>query len=311
MLRMSFTVCMLFGFSAVFMHAADPETGLAQKYLMDEDIASDPAVIFHEDFEDDKLKQRGWYDLAGWTNTLLVSDEDKATGDKSLKLVYPKGKTGPWCRAPHFKQGHETIYVRYYRKWADGWNWGGEGDGNGHDTRLVSANPGLGKQAYKNDDMSVLMMESCTHFDPWKRGLFGLMLFQKKNHLFTPAVKQSHLSKKADGHALRGKEWWLATVDKSRSPKSQVGKWYCVEYMATMNTPGQEDGVIKGWIDGVLYYHVDKVMMRDKQSTQEKWKRWWIGPYFHGGTTKDQHSYIDSIVIANNYIGPMKTTAKR
>ena len=294
------------GLLAFALSLSAEERSLSEQYPMDQGIANDPAVLFYEDFEDDQLKQRGWYDLAGWTRTLRVSADDQMTGKMSLRLDYPKGQTGPWCRAPHFKEGHKTVYVRYYRKWAEGWNWGGAGDGNGHDTRLVGGPPNLGRQAYKNDDMCVLMMESCTHFDPWKRGLFGLMLFQKKDHLFTPAVKKSLIGKAVDGHALRGKEWWLATIDKSRSPKSEPGKWYCVEYMATMNTPGKEDGVVKGWIDGKLYYDIKDIMMRDANDTTQTWKRWWIGPYFHGGSTKDQHSFIDSIVIATTYIGPLQ-----
>jgi len=281
---------------------------IAEKYPGDRDIADDPAVVFAEDFEDDDLKARGWYDLNGWGKRLVVTDEDKATGAKCLKLVYPSGSTGPWFRAPHFPHGHRTLYVRYYRKWADGWNWGGPGDGNGHDTRLVANGPGLPTQAYKAKDTAVLMMESCTHFAPWRRGLFGLMLFTKKPFL-TDAIRASRKTQEAHGHRLRGGEWWLATVDRSRSPKSPPGRWFCVEYMGTLNTPGEADGEIKGWIDGELVYHVENCTIRDGAASDATWRRWWVGPYFHGGTTRDQHSYLDSVVVATAYVGPVRRTS--
>ena len=116
----------------------DKSVGIAAKYVKDVGIAKSRAVIFAEDFEDENMPARGWYDLHAWKKHLLITDEDKATGSKCLKIIYAKGSSGPWFRAPHFKHGYETLYVRYYRKWADGWNWGGPHDGNGHDTRLVA-----------------------------------------------------------------------------------------------------------------------------------------------------------------------------
>lgn len=277
--------------------------GIASRYVGDVGIAEDPAVLFAEDFEDDQIKARGWYDTNGWPKRLLVTDEDQATGSRSLKLVYPKGSTGPWLRAPHFKQGQDTVHVRYYRKWSDDWDWGGPGDGNGHDTRLVASGPDIPSRAYKSHDAIAVNMESCTHFDPWKRGLFGLMLINKKEYL-TDTLKQIRKGRNDEGHKLRGHEWWLATVDGSRSPKSEPGQWYCVEYMAQMNTPGEADGRLQCWIDGKLVYDIQDCTIRDADHADVQWHRWWIGPYFHGGTTKDQHSYIDSVVIATEYIGP-------
>lgn len=283
----------------------EPRTdGIAARYVGDVGIGADPAVVLAEDFEDDGLRERGWYDLNGWGKRLIVSDEDSATGERSLQLIYPEGHTGPWLRAPHFDRGYETLHVRYYRKWAAGWDWGGPGDGNGHDTRLVANGPDVGQRAYKDADAIVLMMESCTHFNPWKRGLFGLMQYTRKEY-FSDAMQQARRARDPEGHRLRGREWWLATVDGSRSPRSEPGRWYCVEYGATMNTPGQADGRIQGWIDGVLVYDIQDCLIRDADQGELLWRRWWIGPYFHGGTTQDQRSAIDSLVIATDYVGPI------
>lgn len=280
------------------------DAGIAARYPGDVGIGEDPAVILAEDFEDDGLRKRGWYDINGEGKRILVSDDDHITGERSLKLIYPEGHTGPWMRAPHFAQGHDTVHVRYYRKWADGWEWGGPGDGNGHDTRLIANGPDVPKQAYKDSDAWVLMMESCTHLGKWQRGHFGLMLFAKSD-FYSEAAKQVQQTLRPQGHQPKGREWWLATVDQSRAPRSESGRWYCVEYAATMNTPGQADGRVQGWIDGVQVYDVRDCLIRDADQSELQWRRWWLGPYFHGGTTREQASYLDSLVIATSYIGPI------
>jgi hypothetical protein len=72
-----------------------------------------------------------------------------------------------------------------------------------------------------------------------------------------------------------------------------------------MNTPGQNDGVLRAWIDGRLAYERTDWRWRDVDSL--KIERIWMNVY-HGGTVpapQDVHLYIDNVVIARQYIGPM------
>ncbi|MBN1674640.1 MAG: hypothetical protein JXR37_26575 [Kiritimatiellae bacterium] len=144
------------GTSPITLVAGDGAAGLASRYVGDVGISQDPRVVFAEDFEDDDLKRRGWYDMAGWGERLLISDEDR------------------------------------------------------------------------------------------------------------------------------------------------------VEYMGKMNTPGKADGELRAWIDGELQYEITGVMLRDEKTSDVTWRRWWLGPYFHGGTTKEQSSFLDSLVMATVYIGPVR-----
>ncbi len=72
-----------------------------------------------------------------------------------------------------------------------------------------------------------------------------------------------------------------------------------------MNTPEKNDGILRGWVDGRLAFEKTDVRMRDVPNL--KIERIWINIY-HGGTwaaDSDDHLFIDNVVIAEQYIGPM------
>jgi hypothetical protein len=72
-----------------------------------------------------------------------------------------------------------------------------------------------------------------------------------------------------------------------------------------MNKPGKNDGILRGWVDGRLAFEKTDVRMRDV--SELKIERIWINIY-HGGTwtaDTDDHLFIDNVVIAKQYIGPM------
>ena len=81
-----------------------------------------------------------------------------------------------------------------------------------------------------------------------------------------------------------------------------VGQWYCVEAHAKLNTPGQSDGLMELWVNGVL----------DAQRTGINW----VGSYstyginvvffenyWNDGSPVAQERYIDDIVVSTERIG--------
>jgi hypothetical protein len=72
-----------------------------------------------------------------------------------------------------------------------------------------------------------------------------------------------------------------------------------------MNTPQKNDGILRGWVDGRLAFEKTDVRMRDVSDL--KIQCIWVNLY-HGGTwaaDSDDHLFIDNIVIARRYIGPL------
>jgi len=83
-------------------------------------------------------------------------------------------------------------------------------------------------------------------------------------------------------------------------------RWYAVETYIKLNTPTQNDGIIRGWVDGRLAYERTDWRWRDIDTL--KVEQVWMN-FYHGGTAvppTDLHVYIDNVVIATEYIGPMQ-----
>jgi hypothetical protein len=85
----------------------------------------------------------------------------------------------------------------------------------------------------------------------------------------------------------------------------EKNRWYCIEQHVRLNSPGASDGVFEAWVDGELAIARANVDYRydDGLRIQEIWL-----DVYHGGTApaaREQHLYIDNVVVAHRYIGPI------
>jgi hypothetical protein len=82
-------------------------------------------------------------------------------------------------------------------------------------------------------------------------------------------------------------------------------RWYCIEELVQLNTPAERNRVLRGWVDGFLAYEKTDIRFRsvDRRHIEQLWVN-----VCHGGTLPsphDQHCYMDNVVVADQYIGPM------
>jgi len=86
-------------------------------------------------------------------------------------------------------------------------------------------------------------------------------------------------------------------------------RWFCIEQFARMNTPGRNDGILRGWVDGKLAFEKTDVRMRDVDAL--KIETVWLNVYYGGTWTAkaDYHLYIDEVVISRRSVGPLSATA--
>ena len=102
--------------------------GIAAKYPGDRGIDKDPAVIFAEDFEEQQLPQAdygrpgGFYDMNGYPELMHQTATEAAAGQHCLELIHKAGVVSPQWMHRKFP-GQDTIYVRFYRKFAPDWAW--------------------------------------------------------------------------------------------------------------------------------------------------------------------------------------------
>lgn len=79
---------------------------------------------------------------------------------------------------------------------------------------------------------------------------------------------------------------------------------YAIETYVRLNTVGEHDGIVRGWVNGVLAYERTGLMFRTVDDL--KIETLWLNIY-HGGTgnpAQDSICYLRDVVIAREYIGP-------
>jgi len=84
--------------------------------------------------------------------------------------------------------------------------------------------------------------------------------------------------------------------------------WYAVELFIRMNTPGQADGIIRGWIDGEHVYEKTNVIFRIPGHQNLHVRTAWLDVYKGGtkGNCEDMHIWLDQMVLATDApIGPL------
>jgi len=284
--RISVAIFMVLALAVSSVGSKSDEKGLASKTVGDKGIEKDSDVILFTDFESD-----GWRGhWLGWKRpTVSIVADDKERNfepfqGKALRIKVNKGGHYGASLQYNFKKEMgsepEEIYFRYYLRFGSDWNprRGGKlpGIGGTYGRAGWGGRPSDGRNGWS------------------ARGQFNGQREGK-----TPVGFYCY---HADMRGRYGSAWiW----EKDKLGTLENGRWYCIEQYVKMNTPGKNDGVLRGWVDGTLAFEKTDVRMRDIPDL--KIECIWINVY-HGGTwsaPSDDHLFIDNVVIAKRYIGPM------
>ena len=266
--------------------------GLAAKYTGDEGIEKDPDVIIFTDFESDE-----WYKY--WSvarrKTVRVVNENKERSfqplqNKALQIKVHKGEHYGASIEYNFKDKMgsepEEIYFRYYLRFGSDWN-----------PRRGGKLPGI-SGTYSRGGWGGRPSNG-------RNGWSARGQFRGQKEGKTPIGFYCY---HADMRGRYGSAWiW----QRDKLGFLENNRWYCIEQYVQMNTPGKNDGILRGWVDGRLAFEKTDVRMRDVPDL--KIECIWINIY-HGGTwtaESDDHLFIDNVVIAERYIGPMLPLTKR
>lgn len=264
----------------------DGMRGLAAEYPGDKGIVEDSAVLAFSGFEGD-----GWRKVfsGGRRGTVSVVGEDTARKfeplqGKALRIKVEKGGHYGASIQYQFKKRlgsePEEIYFRYYLRLGDDW-----------DPERGGKLPGIGG-TYGRAGWGGRPSDG-------RNGWSARGQFNGRKEGKTPI---GYYCYHADMRGRYGSGWiW----EKDKLGYLENNRWYCIEQYAKMNTPGKNDGILRGWVDGRLAFEKKDVRMRDV--AELKIETIWINIY-HGGTwpsPSEDHLYIDNVVIAKKYIGPM------
>ncbi len=277
-----------------------PRPGIASRYLRDRGIEKEPHVIFATGFE-----SRNW--LREWTYGRKTDAVDtvfedaarkfKPLSGKALRVKIAEGANAALNLAFKFRRETgsepEEIFFRYYLRFGDDWNptvQGGKLPG-------ISGTYGVAGWGGRKVDGT----------NGWSaRGSFGLAI--PKDNPLGGLYPIGTYCYHADMKGWYGDIWPWTVGYRGFLEKN---RWYCIEQYLKLNTPRRNDGVLRAWVDGRLAFEKTDIRFRDVGRL--KIEQIWMNVY-HGGkkpSPYDQHLFIDNVVIAKSYIGPMQQTAGR
>jgi hypothetical protein len=271
-----------------------PIEGIAAQYPGDAQIINHPSVLLASDFETDSWGA----DWTGGSNDVHLARVDQSEGNgfaplsgSALRIEVTAGDN--YGASLVYKYMDETgsepdeAYMRYYMRFGENWlpTDGGKLPG-------VSGTYGIAGWGGRPVDGT----------DGWSaRGTYRTVIPDGN-----PLARHSAIGNYVYHADMAGQygdvDLWLqgcaGLLDKNR--------WYAVETYVKLNTPGMNDGILRGWVDGRLAYERTNWRWRDVDTL--KVEQIWMN-FYHGGTAvppTDLHAYIDNVVIATEYIGPMK-----
>ncbi|WP_418647177.1 polysaccharide lyase [Thauera butanivorans] len=286
---------------AVFMAAlpgsdrvSENRRGIAEAYPGDRNIQSHPAVFFATGFEQPPFS-RGWTVLAKKSLAELVNSADEngftpLLGNALKVSLNPRQNLGLDLRydfAKELAREPTEAYMRYYLMF--GKNWQPDVDGG----KL----PGFAG-TYNQGGWGLRASDGTNGWSA--RGAFARQ--HSSNSLAPSPVAIGSYVYHVDSEGKSGTFWgW----NLGPTGMLDTARWYAVEQYVRMNTLGKNDGVFRAWIDGELVFERTDLRFRDVDTL--KIETAWFNVY-HGGTAKpprEMSLYIDNVVIASEYIGPM------
>ena len=227
-----------------------------------------PEVLYVENFESADWTERLRGKFRPRRNRLIGPgrrDGFHPHSGKALAVTIPQGEKGGLNLHYRFQDNHgfepEAMYVRYYLMIGPEWRAGQGGKLPGLSGTYGNAGWG-GRRAKGTNGWSA---RGLYHVSP-PRGnpLAGQVpVGSYVYHLDTGGFYGEHMlwTENAGGYL-------------------EKGRWYCIEQYVRLNTPGTDDGMLKGWINGVPA--LTRYNLRFRTTDALKIESLWLN-VFHGG----------------------------
>ena len=276
-------------------------SGLAAKYRHDEGIASDPAVLFADNFESGDMKK--WDQKRGGA---AMSEARPNAGRWCVEMKMERGKNQGGDAVKWFMPGADRVYARCYVKFSADYQY------NHHFLTLLANQQTNKWSAFGKAGLKPNGTYYSTGMEPWFA--WGKNPSPGEVNLYTYYLDMEPDRKMnkywGNGFFPPGPGKGQAASAKRVIPK--LDQWQCWEFMIQANTaPDKADGTQAMWLDGELVGEFTGIRWRDDMDL--KVNAFWLQHYGYdeGDPTKQywkesQSVWFDDVVVAREYIGPMK-----
>lgn len=279
--------------------AKKSEVGIAKNYALDKNIDTDKHVYFAENFNQqtlwDSFANKVGYNSSVFGKNLSLSyidhdDVNHFSSEEGQAIVakYTTKKNLALNLDYSFEkhQGFEPeeAYFRYYMMLEPGSKVSGGGKLPGFGGTYNKAGwGGRGNDGHSGWSARGAFFGSIQEKDSQWRGYMpiGQYIYEVGKDKYGQVLPWGH-----------------------ESSAIKPGQWYSIEQRLKLNTPGEKNGILEVWINGIKIFAKTDINLRNISSL--KIEKIWFNFYF-GGVAKpknDFNIFIDNIVIASSYIGP-------
>ena len=268
---------------------------IAAQYPNDVGIRNHPSVIYATGFD-----SANWLttDLPAGTRLRYVGGSDLTdrptwtgaqafTGAGSLLHLQLAGGNKPNIMEIIGFAPVDEVYMRWYRKYQDGFRWGCQSVKN--------------NGVYASADINSL--DACVQ--PNGRDTYSFRVQDERRSSSSSDFYGALYSYHPDADNGGCGEWY--SQNQGGIKWQQPGRWTSYEIYLKANTVGQANGVIKMWIDGELRGQVTGLEFRLVDTLKIN-KISMYGATGGCDTPFTQSVWDDNLVLAKEYIGPMVTT---
>lgn len=304
-------LCVLLGLVLVAVPGAaqlpDGTSGIAMRYPSDAGIASDPAVIFADDFESYSgaagLTSR-WNEAYHTRNIRIATEAGNVFGGaKALEFTVPQTSSEVSNTvAKVVSPERDVLFLRYYARFDGGFNV----LGSSHNGSTISARyccPGVRADGFNKFLVS---------YEAWRGDTATANPGQLNAYVYHPDQRDiwgDHFFPTGTVLPFSSTPFNFGPEFISRPDITPVlGRWYSYEMMVKANTPGQRDGRIAFWLDGQLI--ADFPNLRLRETTALTINRFTLDLHVHGNNLAVARKWYDNVVAATSYIGPMVTNGQ-
>ena len=238
-------------------------------------LADEGGRYLTNEYQDDPADWNDpWHDsIVGPRNQLAPIDGHVGSG---VRVTMDKGEhfgaAMRWQFSGNGLPDPEQLWFRYYLRFPEGFPNSGKGKLPGPAGLYSSSARGNQPSSSASPGWSARMYFSPNYDDrdthSTRIGYYLYHLDQEKNH----------------GDLLLWDE---------KAALLEHGRWYCVEGHVQMNTPGEADGLLTGWVDGVEAFNQDGISFRRASEPYVAIESFWFDVYFGGRDPAPQQHQID------------------
>jgi len=273
-------------------------SGIAAGYPGDVGISAAPGVVFVDDFEGynsaSQLTQN-WSNYYQGANTRIVAGSG-VNGSKAAELTLPVTSSEVSnALVKNLATKQDVLFVRVYTKFAPGYH-----QTDGHNGIRIAGNyTGPGRRP-NGLDFFLTLMENSIYYGEARPGYTNLYIYYPEqrdvwgDHWYPDGkVLPFDGTPGSFGSGFVRRPNFIPLID----------RWYSYELMVKLNSPGQRDGRVALWIDGVLVADFQNVRFRDVDTL--KIDQIQLELHAKSNPSGADKKWYDNVVVATSYIGPM------